>query len=448
MDPSLLIWFRTPMGTLMTASRTVNFQQAEVSRLVSHLREQISKQNKALKKAAQQIRENEKTLQNLQDAKREVIVLKQEIRKIQNNTGSNKGDAMPHSLQPTGVIRPIPQQSTSGGGMQFLATASETRSDHIPSGGMHNDGFGTEPPRSNGGRGAGGGMGDPGQNIQFQQAQQQRPLQQLFTQNIPENRMQNPVFRDNETGVILSDRTKGMGTFKHPDILAMSPRKRLRTEHVEGPQHEPIRSLGLHSLREGQNFTPNPPNNVNQARISLPPAGANGARPGNLIQGSSKSLLYPNQRNALAHEDFHAIDLRGGRSNPDIGINIERNVSRTSSRASARERLQQFKFDGNPAQHSSSPFAQPQSGMPTIRNLRPSTAMDTGSRRGPISLPPTTARPQSVADRPSTMTPRPGTTSVSHHFTPRGRRDAWIAPAATTGNANHSRFMAPGRRPS
>lgn len=105
------------------------------------------------------------------------------------------------------------------------------------------------------------------------------------------------------------------------------------------PQHEPIRSLEPQPVRERQSFTPNPPNTVNQARISLPPAGANGARPGHLIQGSSKSLLYPNQRNVMTHEDFHTFGS-GGRSNPDVGMDIERNVSRTSSRASARERLQ------------------------------------------------------------------------------------------------------------
>lgn len=227
MDPSLLTWFRTPMGTLMTTSRTVNFQQAEVSRLVSHLREQISKQNKALKKAAQQIRENEKTLQSLEDAKREIIVLKQELRKTQN-IGSGKGDVTPHSNQTTGVIRPIPQQTTLGGGMRFLTSASDSRTDNTPIGGMYNDGFGTGPPRSNERRG----IDDPGQSLQFHQGIQ-RPLKQVFT-NIAGNTIQNHSLPDKETGVVLSDRTKGMGTFKHPDILGMSPRKRLRTEHVEG----------------------------------------------------------------------------------------------------------------------------------------------------------------------------------------------------------------------
>lgn len=207
----------------MTASRTINFQQAEISRLVSHLREQISKQNKALKKAAQQIRENEKTVQHLEEARREIISLKQEVRKIQT-TGSSKSDAAPYPLQPTGVIRPIPQQSTSTGGMHFLSSASETRPDNRPTGRTHNDGFGTELPRLNESRG----MGPSMQPYQ----EQQRPLQQTFTQNIPEIRMKNSVYRDHETGVILSDRTKGMGTFKHPDILGMSPRKRLRTEQV------------------------------------------------------------------------------------------------------------------------------------------------------------------------------------------------------------------------
>ncbi|KAJ9102628.1 hypothetical protein QFC19_004737 [Naganishia cerealis] len=220
------------MGSLMTASRTVNFQQAEVSRLVSHLREQISKQNKALKKAAQQIRENEKILQDLEAAKREIFILKRELGKLPN-TGPENSDRTAYSANPSGIIRPIPQQSTSRVGLQFLGPPAEIENSIMSTGGtrpLYNDGFGAA---LNGSRGT----GRPENSLPFHHARQ-RSLQQTSTQNIPENRSQLAGFRNDKTGVILSDGTKDMGTFKHPDILELSPRKRLRSEHGVGYVYE------------------------------------------------------------------------------------------------------------------------------------------------------------------------------------------------------------------
>lgn len=225
MDPSLMSWFRSPLGSLMTASRTINFQQAEISRLVSHLREQISKQNKALKKAAQQIRENSKTASELEEARKEIIGLKRELGRL-----STKAPAGPHvpgnTFQSPVVVRPIPQQrSSSDTGRHFLITGAFPEGDNgrdTVQGQPTNDGFGD--------RGSGMDLGvnraQPNMPLRTQPGPiRQRPLQDQTNQQ--------PLGTDANQGVAISDRTEGMAAFKHPDILGLSPRKRARTDQDE-----------------------------------------------------------------------------------------------------------------------------------------------------------------------------------------------------------------------
>lgn len=228
MDPSLMIWFRTPLGSLMTASRTIDFQQAEVSRLVSHLREQISKQNKALKKAAQQIRENSKTATELENARTEIIGLKRELGRLSTGTHGASHTTGP-ALQPPVVVRPIPRQHTSSdGGRQFLITGTFPESDRtgrdMAGAQTTNDGFGAGSER----------RGMIRTQADMPLGEQAGPSHRHSLQNQTNvDRIQNRPLTNDATGVVVSDRTKGMGSFKHPDILGLSPRKRARPDHEE-----------------------------------------------------------------------------------------------------------------------------------------------------------------------------------------------------------------------
>lgn len=219
-----MVWFRTPLGSLMTASRTINFQQAEVSRLVSHLREQISKQNKALKKAAQQIRENSKTAAELEEARREIIGLKRELGRLSTN-----GPAAVHvpgnAFKSPVVVRPIPQQrSSSDAGRQFLITGA------FPEGGRN----GRDEVN---GQTTNDGFGDRGSRTGMNRVQPDMPLRAqpgpMRHHPLQDQSNQQRLMTNDISGVVVSDRTKGMGTFKHPDILGLSPRKRARSDHEE-----------------------------------------------------------------------------------------------------------------------------------------------------------------------------------------------------------------------
>lgn len=230
MDPKLLTWFFAPLGSLATASRTINFQQAEISRLVAHLREQISKQNKALKKAAQQIRENSKTVAELEASRGEVIRLKRELASLSNGSGEQTGGAPNVDSKPPVVIRPIPRQhSSSDAGRHFLITGKlpenhDTDRD-TDNPGPTNDGFGAREPNHSGrssmitAQGGAGPSGQPG--VVPQNASRHPSVGPAFHGR--------PITKDG-SAFIVSDRTKGMGTFKHPDVLGRSPRKRSRTE--------------------------------------------------------------------------------------------------------------------------------------------------------------------------------------------------------------------------
>lgn len=226
MDAKLLTWFYTPLGSLATASRTINFQQAEISRLVAHLREQISKQNKALKKAAQQIRENSKIVAELEASRGEVIRLKRELANLANGTGQ----AAVGSFKSPVVMRPIPRQhSSSDGGRQFLITGNlpESHSGNrtMGNGQPTNDGFGT---------------GYPAQATRASMANVQgeatsRGPHRTLPQDSFQPTSNDPRFPGRPTlndgsAVIVSDRTKGMNSFKHPGVLGLSPRKRARPD--------------------------------------------------------------------------------------------------------------------------------------------------------------------------------------------------------------------------
>jgi hypothetical protein len=221
MDPKLLTWFQSPLLSLMTASRTINFQQAEISRLVAHLREQISKQNKALKKAAQQIRENSKTVTELEAARGEVIRLKRELASLSDGAGQPAGGTFKSPV----VMRPIPRQhSSSDGGRQFLITGNlpESHGMNRNMGNVQptNDGFGTEHPIQQRTTSA----------VQHQADGPSRGAQDPFLHPSSDPRIRGRPMVNDGSAVIVSDRTKGMGTFKHPDMLGISPRKRARTD--------------------------------------------------------------------------------------------------------------------------------------------------------------------------------------------------------------------------
>lgn len=221
MDPKLLTWFQSPLLSLMTASRTINFQQAEISRLVAHLREQISKQNKALKKAAQQIRENSKTVTELEAARGEVIRLKRELASLSNGTVPSAGGTFKSPV----VMRPIPRQhSSSDGGRQFLINGNlpENQGMNRNMGNVQptNDGFGTEQP-----------IPQRRTSAAYPQADgPSRGAEDPFCHPSNDHRILGRSMVNDGSAVIVSDRTKGMGTFKHPDILGISPRKRARTD--------------------------------------------------------------------------------------------------------------------------------------------------------------------------------------------------------------------------
>lgn len=208
----------------MTASRTMQFQQGEISRLISHLREQISKQNKALKKAAQQIRENSKTAAELEGARGEIIGLKRELGRL--STGGPAALPAPgNAFKSPVVLRPIPQQrSSSDAGRQFLITGAfpegERNGRDEVNGHTTNDGFGDRGSRT----------GMNGARIEMPSHGQPGPMRQYPLQD--QSNQQRLVTNDG-SGVVVSDRTKGMGTFKHPDILGLSPRKRVRPDHEE-----------------------------------------------------------------------------------------------------------------------------------------------------------------------------------------------------------------------
>lgn len=230
MDPKLLTWFFTPLGSLATASRTINFQQAEISRLVAHLRQQISKQNKALKKAAQQIRENSKTVAELEASRVEVIRLKRELASLSNGLGEQTGGAANVAFESPVLIRPIPRQhSSSEAGRHFLITGKLPENPNADrekgNPGPTNDGFGANVLNHSGRSSmttALGGAVPPGQPG-------------VVPQDAFCHQSAGPVFHGrlmakDGSAVVMSDRTKGVGNFKPPDILCLSPRRLSRTE--------------------------------------------------------------------------------------------------------------------------------------------------------------------------------------------------------------------------